>query len=151
MGCRAENDEHMPDGVVESVLFVLAEKIRPDCVERAFHDDPPERHVRHMQPHRPEDQQRHPTHCQIECQGQVRVLAESDELTDRAGDHAAPKKTEQRPTDPTAYDGKADERVRTGDHDVDRYMIEDPQPRLVSWIRYGVVEGGGEEHQQHAE
>ena len=90
MGSRAEDDEHMPDGVVEGVLFVLAEKIRADGVERAFRNDPPERRVRHMQPHRPEDQQRHPAHCQIESKGQVRVLAEGNELADRAGYHAAP-------------------------------------------------------------
>ena len=59
----------MPDGMVESMLFVLVKEIRADGIEDSFGDDPPESGVRHVLPHRPYDEQGHPTHRQIEREG----------------------------------------------------------------------------------
>ena len=141
----------MPDGVVIRVRLVFVKEIGTNSIKHTLRDDPCKSGVRHVKPHRVEYKQRHPTHRQIERQRQPRVPAEGDNLSYHARKHTSPEEDEQRPTYPTADDRQADERVRTRNHDVDRYMVEDPQPRFVRRIHDGVVERRREEHQQHAQ
>ena len=141
----------MPDGVVERVLLVVVKEIRTDRIKHPFCDNPPERGVRHVQPHRVDDQQRYPAHGEVQREGQFGEPAERDTLTDHARQHACPEKDEQGPTDPAADNRQAYERVRTRYHDVDRNVVEDAQTGFVGRRCDGMVEGRGEEHQEHAE
>ena len=68
MGRGAKRDEHMPDSMVERVLLVIVKEIRTNRIENALGDDPEERRVGHVQPHRVEYRQRHPTHRQVQRQ-----------------------------------------------------------------------------------
>lgn len=90
MGQGPEYDEYMPDGVVESVLFVLVKEIRTDGVEDSFGDDPRKSGMRHILPHRPYDEQGRPAHHQVKREGQMGMLAQRDEFTYHTGYHASP-------------------------------------------------------------
>ena len=151
MGGGAEDDEDMPDGVVERMLFVAMEEISADGVEETFADDPPESFMRQALPERHQHDERYPTHDQIKSQRELRIFAQNKDLTDDAGDDACPEESEERPTHPSAQHIGAEQRIRAGYHDIDSDMIEDPQTAFSIRRRDGMIERGGKEHQQHSE
>ena len=62
----AKRDKHMPNGMVERVLLVFVKEIRTNCIKDAFCKDSSKGGVRQMHPKRIENEQRHPTHGEVE-------------------------------------------------------------------------------------
>ena len=81
----------MPDGMEIRVLFVVIKEIRTNRIKRTLCEDPCERRVRHMEPHRVEYQQGDPAHGEVQREGQFRVLAQRNKFPYRAREHARPQ------------------------------------------------------------
>ena len=151
MAQRTQHDENMPNSMPISMLLIAVEEIGSDRIEDAFGHYPPKSGMRHTQPHRPNDQQRHPAHDQIERQRQTRMATQGNELTDRTHQHARPEKSEKSPSYPTTQHTEADDRIGTRNHDVDTDMVEDTQTAFVDRSRDGMVERRRKEHEEHAQ
>lgn len=147
---RAEKDEDMPNGMVVSVLFVVFEEICTDGVGKALSNHERKSEVGEGTPEGNNHDKCYPTHHQIEQQRESRVLAESDEFTDDAGNGACPEESKKTPTHPATQDACTDDAVRACNHDVNARMVEDSQALFRFDIRGGMVEGTARVHCEHA-
>ena len=97
-----------------------------------------------------DDEQHAPTHYEIYGERQFGQFAHGEDFIECAAYDGSPLQPEYSPSEPSAYHRHADGGVGAGYHDVDADMVEFPHHLLDLAWPYPVIEGAGQEHEEHS-